>query len=52
MAASKEPLKNNYKRKPLSKDKVIKKPSKYDEKIVVNATFEELVKALVTPKQK
>lgn len=30
--------------------KKVKKLSKYDEKIVINGSFEELVKELVTPK--
>lgn len=51
MAASKEPSNKNNQRKPSSKKKAIKKHSKYDEKVVVNATFEELIKVLVTPKQ-
>lgn len=38
---------NKSLRKP-SKGKT-KKPSKYDEKFVINGTFEELVKELVTP---
>jgi hypothetical protein len=33
-----------------AKDKPKKRADKYDEKLTVNATFEELAKALVTPK--
>lgn len=50
MTASNDQPKKNYNRKPSSKKKANKKPSKYDEKVAVNASFEELVKILVTPK--
>jgi hypothetical protein len=34
-----------------SKKKADKKPSKYNEKIVITGSFEGLIKELVTPKQ-
>lgn len=34
-----------------SPSKPSKRASKYEEKLQVNATFEELAKALITPKQ-
>jgi hypothetical protein len=52
MAASKDTTKKNHQRKASSKKKAAKKPSKYDEKIIVSGTFEELVKELITPKKK
>lgn len=52
MAAAKDTAKKNHKRKSSSQKKGIKKPSKYDEKFVVNGTFEEIIKALVTPSPK
>jgi hypothetical protein len=36
--------------KKIPKSKPKKRADKYDEKLKVNATFEELAKALVTPK--
>ncbi|MFT3909938.1 MAG: hypothetical protein QM737_10965 [Ferruginibacter sp.] len=51
MAVSKESTNKNKHSKSSPKKKVVKKPSKYDEKVVVNATFEELIKELVTPKK-
>ena len=51
MAASKNTTDKKHKRKTSSKKKAIKKPSKYDEKFVINGTFEELVKEIVTPKK-
>lgn len=52
MAASKDTPKKNHQRKASTKKKASKKPSKYDEKFIINGTFEELVKELVTPIKK
>lgn len=47
----KETANKNHKRKTSSKKKSTKKLSKYDEKIIINGSFEELVKELITPKK-
>jgi hypothetical protein len=39
------------KAKKTAKKKPKKRADKYDEKLKINGTFEDLVKALVTPKQ-
>jgi len=51
MAAGKNINKKHPRKPSQSKRKRIKKPSKYDEKIVVNASFEELMKELVPPEK-
>ena len=50
MADNKETNSNSSDKKQV-KDKSKKRQSKYDEKFVVNGTFEQLVKELITPKK-